>query len=152
VPLLNSADISAGGDTPITYKPFLRGGEGIVVLWNNTSVARDITLEFRSQPVVSHRVTISYGGEFVTSRWEPIMKFSAESFRRGIPSVFLRLEPQQVQFHAFRLLDPHVAWLRGVSFTAPFVAPAKLPPADRRDARTWWTDMLKGRQESNLGN
>ena len=151
VPLLNSADISANGDTPVTYKPFLRGGEGIVVLWNNTSVAKDITLEFRSQPVVSHRVTLSYGGEFVTSRWEPIMKFSQESFKRGIPSVFLHLEPQQVQFHAFRLLDPHAAWLRGVSFTTPFIAAPKDAPADHRDARTWWTDMLKGPREGTLG-
>lgn len=151
VPLLSSADISAGGDTPVTYKPFLRGGEGIVVLWNNTSVAKDITLEFRSQPVVSHRVALSYGGEFVTSRWEPIMRFSQESFKRGIPSVFLRLEPQQVQFHAFRLLDPHAAWLRGVSLTTPFVAAPRDAPIDHRDARTWWTDMLKGPKEGTLG-
>ena len=151
VPLLNSADISASGDTPVTYKPFLRGGEGIVVLWNNTSVAKDVTLEFRSQPVVSHRVTLSYSGEFVTSRWEPIMKFPEESFKRGIPSLFLHLEPQQVQFCGFRLLDPHVAWLRNVAFTVPYVAPPKDAPADRRDARGWWTDLLKGRDEGTLG-
>lgn len=151
VPLLNSADVSAGAETPITYKPFLRGGEGIVVLWNNTSVAKDVTIEFRSQPVVSRRVTLSYGGPFETVRWEPIMKFSEEAFKRGVPSIYLRLEPLQVQIHSFRLLDPHAAWLKNVCLTVPYVAPPKDTPIDRKETRTWWKDMLGGRVEKELG-
>lgn len=150
VPLVNTAEVSAGPATPITYRPFLRGGEGIVVLWNNTSASKDITLEFRSQPVVSRRVTLSYGGEFVTERWEPIMKFSEEAFKRGIPSVYLHLEPLQVQIHCFRLLDPHAAWLSKVGLTVPFV-PVVDRPIDHKEDRTWWTDMLKGGRSGNLG-
>ena len=86
-PSPTSPDVSATCNTPVTYRPFLRGGEGIVVLWNNTSTARSVTLEFRSQPVVSHRVVLSYGGEFALRRWEPIMKFPEEAFKRGIPSI-----------------------------------------------------------------
>ncbi|MGE5532314.1 MAG: hypothetical protein ACM3VW_09385, partial [Bacteroidota bacterium] len=145
VPLVNSDQASAGADTPVTYRPFIRGGEGIVVLWNNTSAPQDITVEFRSEPVVSRRITLSYGGEFATERWEPIMRFSEEAFKRGTPSMYLRLEPLQVQIHCFRLLDPHVAWLRGITKTVPYVAPAELP-TDRKDTRTWWTDMLRGKR------
>ncbi|MHB8995787.1 MAG: hypothetical protein ACYC63_11095 [Armatimonadota bacterium] len=143
--LVNSEQASAGADTPVTYRPFLRGGEGIVVLWNNTSAAQDVTLEFRSEPVVSRRVALSYGGEFATERWEPIMRFSEEAFKRGKPSVDLRLEPLQVQIHSFRLLDPHVAWIRGLAKTVPYVAPVELP-LDRKETRTWWTDMLRARR------
>lgn len=143
VPLVNTTEVSAGPNAPVTYRPFLRGGEGIVVLWNNTSAAKDLTLEFRSQPVVSRNVTLSYGGEFVTERWEPIMKFSPEAFKRGIPSVYLHLQPLQVQICSFRLLEPHAAWLATVSLTTPFV-PVVNRPADHKDDRTWWSDMLKG--------
>jgi hypothetical protein len=145
VGLANSEEASAAADTPVTYRPFLRGGEGIVVLWNNTSTAQDVTLEFRSEPVVSRRVVLSYGGEFATERWEPIMRFSEEAFKRGKPSVDLRLEPLQVQIHCFRLLDPHVAWIRGLAKTVPYVAPVELP-VDRKETRTWWTDMLRAKR------
>jgi hypothetical protein len=145
VPLVNSEQASAGVDTPVTYRPFIRGGEGIVVLWNNTSAPQDITLEFRSQPVVSRSITLSYSGEFATERWEPIMRFTEEAFKRGTPSMYLRLEPLQVQIHSFRLLDPHAAWLRGLTKTVPYVAPAEVP-TDRKENRTWWTDMLRGRR------
>lgn len=143
VALVNTAEVSTGPNTPVTYRPFLRGGEGVVVLWNNTSAPKNVTLEFRSQPVVSRRVTFSYGGEFVTERWEPIMKFSELAFKRNIPSVDVHLEPLQVQIHCFRLLDPHAAWLAKVGLTVPFV-PVTDRPMDHKDDRTWWTDMLKG--------
>ena len=150
VPLLTSADVSTGANTAVTCRTFLRSGEGIVVLWNNTSVPKDVTLEFRSQPVVSRRVVLSYGGEFVTERWEPIMRFTDEAFKRGIPSIYLHLEPLQVQMHSFRLLDPHVAWMRNIALTAPYVAP-KETPIDHKETRTWWTDMLKGKTTGTIG-
>ena len=150
VALTSTADASVGVSTPITYRPFLRGGEGIVVVWNNTSAPKDVTLEFRSQPVVSRRLVFSYGGDLVTERWEPIMKFSEEAFKRGVPSVYLHLEPLQVQIHTFRLLDPHAAWLSKVALTTPFV-PVVNKPVDHKEERTWWTDMLKGGRSGNLG-
>jgi hypothetical protein len=142
VTLTNTADVSGATDTPITYRPFLRDGEGIVVLWNNTGVAKDVSLEFRAEPVVSRRLAFSYGGDFATSRWQPIMQFSEEAFKRGTPSVYTRLEPLQVQVQTFRLLDPSLAWLRQVAITQPYVAPKEMPTM-RSDERTWWTDMLK---------
>lgn len=151
VPLLGlagNAEVSVTTETPVTYRPFLRGGEGIIVLWNNTSAPQDVMLEFRSQPVASSRLVLSYNGTFATRHWDPIMKFSEEAFKRNLPAVFIHLEPLQVQVHAYRLLDPHAAWIRNVSLAKPWVAPKEAPVLSRED-RTWWKDMLNRRKTVN---
>jgi hypothetical protein len=145
VPLADSEGITIAPDAKVCYKPFLRGGEGIVVLWNNTGVPKDVSLEFRFEPAVWQRVVFSYQGEFATRRWDPIMQFPAEAFKRGKPVVFARLDPLQVQVHAFRLVTPHAAWLRKVEFATPFKPTPETPVAPRNDGRTWWHDMLGGR-------
>lgn len=144
VPLADSPGITTAPDATACYRPFLRGGEGVVVLWNNTSVPKDVTVEFRFQPVVWQRLAFSYQGEFATRRWDPIMQFPAAAFKRGRPAIFLRLDPLQVQVHSFRLQTPHAAWLRKVEFTTPF-KPVSEPGIPRSDERTWWRDMLGGR-------
>jgi len=145
VPLADSPGCATTPEAAVCYKPFLRGGEGIVVLWNNTSVPKNVTVEFRFQPAVWQRLTFNYQGEFATQRWDPLMQFPPEAFKLGRPAIFLRLDPLQVQVHSFRLLTPHAAWLRKVEFTAPF-KPTPAPAAGpRSDERTWWRDMLGGR-------
>lgn len=151
VPLVNLADtpgISSEPDALVCYKPFLRGGEGIVVLWNNTSAPQDVSIEFRFEPVVAQRVIISYYGDFIVRCWDPIMRFSEEAFKRGQPAVYVRLNPLQIQIHAFRLLMPSAAWLRKIEFTPPFkpASDAAVPKAETRD---WWRDMLGGRRKGH---
>ncbi|MEN6304523.1 MAG: hypothetical protein ABFD96_17450 [Armatimonadia bacterium] len=139
--LADTPDASRDGATVITYHPFVRGGEGIVVLWNNTSTPRDVTLEFRGEPVSAQRLLLNYSGDLAVRRWDPIMKFSDEAFKRNQPGVYLRLDPLQVQVHSFRLRSPGADWLRAVSLTKPYVAP-KEDATTTRDQRKWWTDML----------
>jgi len=40
---------------------------------------------------------------------------------------------------AFRLLSPHVGWLRSVDLAKPYKAPKDTLPPVRED---WWIDML----------
>lgn len=149
VALADTEEASTGTATPVTYRPFRRGGEGIVVLWNNTSAPRDVTLEFRSEPLASSRLLLTYADQFVVQRWDPIMRFSEEAFKRRQPAVFVRLDPLQVQVHSFRLLNPSPGWLRSVSQTTVFVPREEAPTPNGKDERPWWRDMLKGRQQIN---
>lgn len=149
VPLADTPGISSEPDAFVCYKPFLRGGEGIVVLWNNTSAPKDVSIEFRFEPVVAQRLIISYYGDFIVRRWDPIMRFSEEAFKRGQPAVYIRLDPLQIQIHAFRLLMPGTAWLRKIEFTPPF-KPASEAATPQSETRDWWRDMLGGRREGRL--
>jgi hypothetical protein len=144
VALADTPGISADPEASVCYKPFLRGGEGIVVLWNNTSAPKNVTVEFRAEPVVHQRLLLSYQGDFAVQRWDPIMQFSEEAFKRGQPAIYVRLDPLQVQVHTFRLLQADWTWLRKVELTVPFkpVEPVKVPG---REAQPWWRDMLGGR-------
>jgi hypothetical protein len=141
VALAASKDISPAPDAQVTYLPFVRAGEGIVVLWNNTGISRDITLEFRSQPVVVHQLRLSYRGEFVDRRWDPIFKFSPEAFKQRKPAIFTRIDPLEVLVISAHLLDPHAAWMANISYTPPpgTVLPPLGPP---KEGRSWWKDML----------
>ena len=133
--------ISGAADAQVVYRPFLREGEGIVVLWNNTGTSRDLTLEFNSQPAVAYSLRFAYSGPFVERTWQPIFKFSDEAFQRGQPAIYFRLDPLEVRVFSFRLLDPHPAWLRAVTLTQP-IRQEREPGAATREPRTWWTDML----------
>lgn len=144
--LADTPDASRDGNTVITYHPFLRGGEGIVVLWNNTSTPRDVTLEFRGEPVSAQRLLLNYSGDLAVRRWDPIMRFSQEAFKRNQPAVYLRLDPLQVQVHSFRLRSPGADWLRAVSLTKPYIPP-KEETTTTREQRNWWTDMLRKGKE-----
>lgn len=147
-PLLSLADsegISSGGDAQVCYKSFMRGGEGIVVLWNNTAAPKDISIEFRFQPVVAQRLIFSYQGEFAQRHWDPIMQFSEEAFKRGRPAVYVRLDPLQVQVHTYRLQTPGAGWLRKLEFTRPYTKPEPEQPVGP-EQRDWWRDMLGGRR------
>lgn len=140
VALAASPDVGLEASAPVSFRPFLRGGEGILVLWNNTGVSRDVAIEFRSQPVVGHYARLAYHGDFVQRSWDPIFKFGEEAFVRKRPMVVMRIGPLEVQLMAFRLLDPHAAWLRSVDLAKPYVAPKDTMPPVRED---WWLDMMK---------
>lgn len=147
-PLLSLADsegISSSPDAQVCYKSFMRGGEGIVVLWNNTGAPKDVSIEFRFQPVVAQRLIFSYQGDFALRHWDPIMQFSEEAFKRGRPSIFVRLDPLQVQVHTYRLQTPGAGWLRKLEFTQPYPKPEPEQPVGP-EPRDWWRDMLGGRR------
>jgi hypothetical protein len=145
VPLADTPGVSSDPESTVGYRPFLRGGEGIVVLWNNTSAPRDVTVEFRAEPVVHQRLFFSYQGDFAVRRWDPIMQFPEEAFKRGQPAIYVRLDPLQVQVHTFRLLQPNWTWLRKVELTAPFKPPTPDVVMPSREERTWWKDVMGGR-------
>lgn len=145
VPIAASPEVRNSPEASVTFKPFLRGGEGIVALWNNTGISREISLEFIAQPVMAQIVRFSYQGDFVTRRWDPIYKFSDEAYKRHLPLHLLRIDPLDVVILTFRLTDPHPAWLKGIYPTLPIETKSgpAMPPT--REQRTWWRDMLGGR-------
>ncbi len=140
VALAATPDVNLDASAAISFRPFLRGGEGILVLWNNTGVSRDVAIEFRSQPVVGHYTRLSYHGDFLQRSWAPIFRFGEEAFQRKRPLLIMRVNPLEVQLMAFRLLAPHAAWLRTVELAKPYVAPKDAMPPVREE---WWLDMLK---------
>lgn len=140
VALAASADVSLEASAAISFRPFLRGGEGIVVMWNNTAVSRDVALEFRSQPVAAYYTRLSYHGDFLQRSWAPIFRFGEEAFQRKRPLLTTRVDPLEVQLMAFRLLAPHAAWLRSVELAKPYVPPKDTMPPVREE---WWLDMMK---------
>jgi hypothetical protein len=141
---VTSPEVRNSPEALVTYKPFLRGGEGVVALWNNTGISREISLEFLAQPVTAQVVRFSYQGDFVTRRWEPIYQFSEEAYKRNMPLHLLRVDPLEVVVLSFRLADPHAAWLKGIYPTRPVEAKPKTPTPPTREPRTWWHDLLRG--------
>jgi hypothetical protein len=146
VALAATEGVSTSARAPVSFRPFLRGGEGLLVMWNNTGTARDVSLEFRSQPVVGQYVRLSYQGDFVQRSWDPVFKFGEEAFARKRPLLVVRLSPLDVYLMSFRLLDPHVAWLRTADLAKPLTPATDSMPAGREE-RTWWRDMLSTHPE-----
>lgn len=142
VGLAATDNVSLSPRAPISFRPFLRGGEGIVVLWNNTGAPKDVALEFRSQPVVGNYLRFSYYGDFAQRHWDPIFRFPEEAFRSKRPVFITHLNPLDVQVLSFRLLDPHAAWLRRADL-ATAAPPARETAPVGREERSWWSDMLK---------
>jgi len=125
-------------DGQVTYKLFLRGDEGIVVMWNNTHEPVEVALGLRSQPVTVKLLRLAYYGDFVQQQLQPIFKLFGKALETKQPAIYLRLDPLAITCVSMRLVDPHVSWTRGVFPAEGFKA--ELPPKERRPR--WWERLL----------
>jgi hypothetical protein len=141
-PVASLADVpgfSSTVDAPIIYKPFLRGREGIVVLWNNTGVPQDVAVEVRSEPLAGTLLRLSYTGDLIQRKSEPMFQYSEDAVARRQRAVYLTIAPLDVVCLSLVLSDPHAAWLNAITTRGKIVPRTEpLQPAEK-----WWDDYLK---------
>jgi hypothetical protein len=116
---------------PVTFRPFVRGDEGIVALWNNTSVTQRLAVEIRCRPTQVRLLRLSYPGtawqrEFVGDfDWDPLAK------RYKQAAVYVDLAPLQVAVLSLKMLGTNAQWLREVG-PRP-AAPPVVDPMSREE-------------------
>ena len=126
-------------DAPVVYKSFLRDREGIVVLWNNTSVPQDVAVEVRSEPLAGTLLRLSYTGEFIQRKSDGMFNYSQDAVDRRQRAVYVTLNPLQVVCLSLSLSDPHAGWLSAITTRGKVV-----PKNDRvESAQSWWDEYVK---------
>ncbi len=125
-------------DATVTYKLFLRGNEGIAVMWNNTHAPVEVAVGLRSQPVTARLVRLAYYGDFLRDELQSIFRFSQKAREKQQPAIYLRLDPLDITVLSMRLVDPHIGWLRGVFPADEFNL--RLAPKDR--GPQWWERLF----------
>ena len=139
MPLAPSEQMSTQPDAKVQYAVFLRGQEGIVVMWNNTGRPIDVAVEFRSQPVICKLLRFSPHEPVVTEQLQSIFKRSQAAIDRRELAVYQRLDPTDVVCLTTTLADPHLGWLRTIKPKPP--APDRPREIDRSDRRPWWQKL-----------
>jgi hypothetical protein len=115
----------------VTFRPFLRGDEGIVALWNNTATMQRVAVEIRCRPTQVRLLRFSYPGpawqrEFVGDfDWDPLAKHYKQA------AVYVDLGPLQVVVVSLKMLGTHAQWLREVGPRPP--APPVVDPMSREE-------------------
>ncbi len=124
---------------PIVVLPFLRGPEAIIVIWNNTSVARHLTLTLRDVPYSEHTLAISHADPFVARTYQDHFRFSDEAVKANAREVYIRSSPLQVMVVRYRFRVALTTWLASVEFTPKSRMKSGGPPA--HDDRPWWKKL-----------
>ena len=124
-------------DARVTYKLFVRGDEGIVVMWNNTDQPQEVAVGLRSQPVTLRLLRLSHDGEFVQHQFQSIFRMTGRALETKQPGIYLRLDPLDITCLSLRLVDPHANWSRGV-----FPADEFKVEIPRRDSGPRWWERL----------
>ncbi len=130
--------MSSRPDAEVTYKLFLRGNEGIAVMWNNTCGPIEVAAGLRSQPVTVKLLRLAYYGDFVQEEFQPVFKLSAKAKELQQPGIYLRLDPLDITVLSMRLVDPTIGWLRGVFPANEF----NVRLAPRKRGPQWWERLL----------
>lgn len=135
----DTKDVPGRIGEPIVVLPFLRDTEAILVVWNNTSVARHVTLAVRDVPYTEHVLTIAHDGPFVSRTYQAPFRFAKEAVKANVREVYLRSAPLQVTVMRYRFRVALPTWLRSVEFTPK----SKLQPsrAPVHDDRPWWKKL-----------
>ena len=133
---------------PIVALPFVRDPEAIVVLWNNTSVARRVTLSLGSVPYTQHTLTLSRGPTFVSRAYDPLFRFTQEAVQAKRQEVYVRLAPLQITVLRFRLQIWTPTWLESLTFT---VERHPAAPMGEHDDRPWWKKLQDWAEGNDSG-
>ena len=102
------------GDKPVTYRPFLRGDEGIVALWNNSGQRKSVAVEVRCRPWQVRLLRISYPGETCQREFDGSFEWDELAKRFRQPAVYVDLEPLQTVVLSLKLRGAHAQWLREI--------------------------------------
>lgn len=127
---------------PVTYRPFLRGNEGIIALWNNTARPQQVAVEVRLRPLETRLLRISYPGEVCRREYVPEFDWDATAKYQRQSAVYVELQPLQVAVLAIEFRAAHAAWLREVG-PKPAGPPSEAPPLERKP----WDGDLWGRPQ-----
>ncbi|MGQ9730979.1 MAG: hypothetical protein ACUVX8_06855, partial [Candidatus Zipacnadales bacterium] len=135
-----------GGQIPgnfgsdIVALPFIRpsANEAILVLWNNTSITRPLTLTLRQVPFSEHTLTLSASDPVVERTYRGHFTFSPEAQKVRRQEVYLRLAPLQVKVLRYRMNIALPTWLEAMVFTPPRKGG---PPRIEHDDRPWWKKL-----------
>ena len=142
VPLAYLADTSGFSGRqgcPITYRAFRRGNEGIVFMWNNTSVPIDVAVQLHCMPIQLHILRLSYHGDLVTRQFQGLFSFSEEAQRNEQSAVYVRVAPLQIIGLSFNLKNAHSGWLRMLGPRPPIQQRRR--PEIQQDQRMPWRDQ-----------
>jgi len=64
---------------PITYRSFMRGNEGVLFMWNNTSRPIDVAVVLQALPLQMHLLRLSCSEQFVERRFQGLFSLSDEA-------------------------------------------------------------------------
>ncbi len=106
-------------DEPIVYRSFLRGREGLVFMWNNTSVPLDVAVVLQALPVQMQVLRLAYTGQFVTRRCQGLFAFSEEARQNRHQAVYVRVRPLEIVGLSLHLKSDHAGWLGEISPRPP---------------------------------
>lgn len=118
--------IGLADDALVGFRPFMRGDEGLLALWNNTGAEVNLIFETRTQPLDVHTVTIGPGG--VSRSYLGAFHYSEEAVALNRPVVFVRLEPGEFKLLSMQLARAHAGWLSRVEFAPEIPRERSGPP------------------------
>ncbi len=113
---------------PLVYRSFLRGREGIVFMWNNTSVPLDVAVVLQALPVQMQVLRLAYTGQLVTRKCQGLFAFSEEAKENQQQAVYVRVRPLEIVGLSFSLRNPYAGWLGEL---------APRPPRKRDNGPKW---------------
>jgi hypothetical protein len=99
-------------DAEIGYRPFVRGDEGIVALFNNTGSVAELYVEIRTTPIDLH--TLEVGPQGLRRSYRPTFKFSPEAHALGRQVLEVDLAPGQLTILSMQMIRVHNGWLGSV--------------------------------------
>ncbi len=129
-------EIGLADDALVGFRPFMRGDEGLLALWNNTGADLDLIFEMRTQPLDVH--TVEIGADGVRRDYVGAFHYSDDAVALNRPVVFVSLRPGQFKLLSMQLARPHAGWLASVEF-APEI------PTERRGPRDFVDEWEKRR-------
>lgn len=136
----DSRDIPGGFGESIVVLPFLRGKEeAVLVIWNNASVARPITLLLHDVPSSEHTLTISRDDPFVSRTYQGYFRFSKEAVKANRREVTIRPAPLGLTVIRYRFRVALQTWLTSMEFTPKAKTRSGGPP--EHDTRPWWQKL-----------
>lgn len=120
-----SQEIGTRRGAAVSFRPFIRGDEGVLVLWNNTASSIELMVEVRTEPLDVHTVSVGLHG--VRRDYIGSFHFSDDAIALNRPSHFVTLAPHEFKIISMQLARPHAAWL---------VAVERKPPIPAQDGRS----------------
>jgi len=96
---------------PITYRSFMRGNEGVLFMWNNTSRPIDVAVVLQALPLQMHLLRLSCSEQFVERRFQGLFSLSDEARTNRQQAVYVRVRPLEIVGLSFNFKNPHAGWL-----------------------------------------
>ncbi|MGD9494703.1 MAG: hypothetical protein AB7Y46_00205 [Armatimonadota bacterium] len=123
---VQTPEIGLADDARVGFRPFMRGDEGLLALWNNTGAQVELIVETRTQPLDVHTVSVGPGG--VQRGYVGAFHYDERAIALNRPVLFVSLEPGQLKLLSMQLARPHPGWLATVEFAPPIPRERQGPP------------------------